>query len=108
MFTKPDCKLCNRLKANYDLSEVDVQEINKENAEGLSLLAYYGLIEEARKQLPILVIDSRPDSIFLGKTKVIEFDDICKYFRPLDCVGVVDDGYAVGKYDACLAGACHI
>lgn len=108
MFTKSDCKLCNRLKANYDLSGVDIQEIDGENAEGLSLLAYYGLIEIARKQLPILVIDDRPDSIFLGKTKVIEFDDICKCLKPLDCVGIKDEKYAVGKYDSCLTGVCHI
>ena len=59
LFTKDDCVLCARLKKQFDLSAMDVQvEVLGDNDAGaLAHLAWHGLVEKARKGLPILVLD---------------------------------------------------
>ncbi|MFZ5775153.1 MAG: hypothetical protein ACOY3Z_06700 [Thermodesulfobacteriota bacterium] len=59
LFTKEDCILCNQLKRQFDLAamEVRVEVLNSHDAEALAHLAWHGLVERARKSLPILVLD---------------------------------------------------
>lgn len=59
LFTKPECVRCNELKTSFDLSAlgVNVESLNPDNADALSHLAWHGLVETARKNLPILVLD---------------------------------------------------
>ncbi len=59
LFTKPECTRCNDLKNAFDLRAlgVSIENLGPDNAEGLSHLAWHGLVEAARKHLPILVLD---------------------------------------------------
>lgn len=59
LFTKPECKRCSELKRAFDLRamNINIESLEPENADALSHLAWHGLVEEARKSLPILVLD---------------------------------------------------
>ena len=59
LFTKDDCVLCAQLKKQFDLSAMDVQVevLGNNDAGALAHLAWHGLVEKARKGLPILVLD---------------------------------------------------
>ena len=59
LFTKPECKLCDQLKDRFDLNamEVQVEVLDTGDAGALAHLAWHGLVETARKTLPILVLD---------------------------------------------------
>lgn len=59
LFTKPECQLCDRLKSRFDLKgmKVDVEVLDTGDAAALAHLAWHGLVEAARKTLPILVMD---------------------------------------------------
>ncbi|MDF1577756.1 MAG: hypothetical protein RQ753_06530 [Desulfurivibrionaceae bacterium] len=59
LFTKPDCRLCDQLKRRFDLKgmEVDIEVLDTGDAGALAHLAWHGLVETARKTLPILVLD---------------------------------------------------
>jgi len=59
LFTKSDCSLCNQLKARYDLAalKINVEELDKGGAASLAHLAWHSLVEDARKSLPLLVLD---------------------------------------------------
>ncbi|OGR04252.1 MAG: hypothetical protein A2511_03235 [Deltaproteobacteria bacterium RIFOXYD12_FULL_50_9] len=59
LFTKPDCILCEQLKNSFDLEamQVNIEVLDSENAGPLAHLAWHGLIETARRTLPILVLD---------------------------------------------------
>lgn len=59
LFTKSDCTRCMELKNQFDLSAlgIKVEKLDSDNAEALSHLAWHGLVEAARKRLPILVLD---------------------------------------------------
>lgn len=59
LFTKEDCRLCLQLKRRFDLGamEVDVEILNDENSAALAHLAWHSLVETARRQLPLLVLD---------------------------------------------------
>lgn len=59
LFTKLDCTRCNDLKNMFDLKSmgINVESLDCDNADALSHLAWHGLVEAARKQLPILVLD---------------------------------------------------
>jgi glutaredoxin 2 len=71
LFTKPECKLCEQLKNNFDLKgmEVKVEVLEVGDAAALAHLAWHGLVETARKSLPILVLD---DSSAVADFSVIE------------------------------------
>ena len=59
LFTKDDCKLCDKLKTQFDLRAMDVhiEVLDNNDASALAHLAWHGLVETARKTLPILVLD---------------------------------------------------
>ncbi len=59
LFTKDDCKLCQQLKNQFDLKsmQVNIEILGKDDADALAHLAWHGLVETARKTLPILVLD---------------------------------------------------
>ncbi len=59
LFTKSDCTRCNELKNTFNLRAmgIAVENLDPDNADALSHLAWHGLVGVARKQLPILVLD---------------------------------------------------
>lgn len=59
LFTKRECVLCDRLKKQFDLSAMKVREevLDGDNADSLAHLAWHGLVDTARKTLPLLVLD---------------------------------------------------
>ena len=59
LFTKPDCSRCELLKEHFDLDamEVHVEILDTGDAGALAHLAWHGLVETARKSLPLLVLD---------------------------------------------------
>lgn len=59
LFTKEDCILCHQLKKRFDLLAMDVrvEVLGNNDAGPLAHLAWHGLVEAARKALPILVLD---------------------------------------------------
>ena len=71
LFTKQDCLLCQQLKNRFDLSamQVSVEQLDRDNADSLAHLAWHGLVETARKTLPLLVKD---DSSTVAEFPVIE------------------------------------
>lgn len=59
LFTKNDCRLCELLKRKFDFAalKVKVEVLDGHNAGALAHLAWHGLVETARKNLPVLVLD---------------------------------------------------
>ncbi len=59
LFTKLDCRLCEQLKAKFDLAalQVKVEVLDNSDAGALAHLAWHGLVDTARKNLPLLVLD---------------------------------------------------
>ena len=56
LFTKRLCSACQDIKRNFDLKAlgIDVEELD-DNPSALAELAWHELVEEAEKELPILV-----------------------------------------------------
>mgnify|MGYP005833197549 CR=1 FL=1 len=73
LFTKDGCTSCDYIKKNFDLPRlgVEVKDLSPENAEVLADLAWYGLVEEAGKRLPILVSDD--ETPYLGAEAVRDY-----------------------------------
>jgi hypothetical protein len=59
LFTKLDCRLCEQLKRKFDLAamQVKVEILDNSDAGALAHLAWHGLVDTARRQLPLLVLD---------------------------------------------------
>ncbi len=59
LFTKLDCRLCEQLKKKFDLAamQVNVEILDNNDAGALAHLAWHGLVDSARKTLPLLVLD---------------------------------------------------
>jgi len=59
LFTKTDCRLCEQIKDRFDLAALDVhiEVLDGGDPAALAHLAWHGLVETARKSLPILVLD---------------------------------------------------
>jgi len=59
LFTKLDCRLCEQLKMKFDLAamQVKVEILDNNDAGALAHLAWHGLVDTARKNLPLLVLD---------------------------------------------------
>jgi glutaredoxin 2 len=59
LFTKSDCRLCEQLKKKFDLAamQVKVEILDNNDAGALAHLAWHGLVDSARKNLPLLVLD---------------------------------------------------
>lgn len=73
LFTREGCGSCDYIKKNFDLARLGVQVrvLSADNAAALADLAWYGLVEEARRWLPILVCDD--DSPLLGPEAVRDY-----------------------------------
>lgn len=73
LFTKPGCEKCHYITAKFDLTTLGVAEesLGPENAEALAHLAWHELVEEAEKELPILVLDDM--SHISGAIKIKSF-----------------------------------
>ncbi len=59
LFTTHQCSRCREIHEVFILESLGIKEIilTGENAEALAELAWYGLVEQARQSLPILVCD---------------------------------------------------
>lgn len=59
LFSAPTCDKCTYIKKNFNLKELGVKvcELTEDNAEGLALLAWHGLVKRAEEGLPILVVE---------------------------------------------------
>lgn len=101
LFTKGNCVLCDQLKKQFDLAamEVQVEVLGNNDAGALAHLAWHGLVEKARKALPILVLD---DSSALH-----EFSQIESYLsnRATHCGIKVN---CRGKQAVCESGGCAL
>jgi hypothetical protein len=73
LFTKAGCASCDYIKKNFDLEQlgIEVRLLGERNADALADLAWYGLVEEAKRRLPILVRDD--DSSLLGAEAVRDY-----------------------------------
>lgn len=102
LFTKPECSLCDRLKSQFDLAamQVNVEVLGTENVDSLAHLAWHGLVETARKILPLLV---RDDSTILTEFPDIE-NELASRVR--QC-GLDFHGAAQGEV-ICRDGGCAI
>jgi glutaredoxin 2 len=77
LFTKSLCSACQEIKMDFDLKALGVQvdELGPENPEALAHLAWHELVEDAEKNLPILVLND--------SSAIMESDDIRTYLRRL-------------------------
>jgi len=102
LFTKLDCELCERLKEQFDLSalKVDIEVLDKQNAGALAHLAWHGLVDTARKRLPILVLD---DSSALS-----EYADITAYLAAVTNGGRQTAPHQAYGERACQTGMCTL
>jgi len=59
LFTTHQCSRCREIREVFILESLNIKEIilTSENAEALAELAWYGLVDQARQSLPILVCD---------------------------------------------------
>lgn len=57
LFSTPTCEKCTYIKNKFNLKHlgVKVEELTDDNADGLALLAWHGLVKKAEEGLPILV-----------------------------------------------------
>ena len=101
LFTKPDCILCEQLKTQFDLAamQVKVEVLDSENADPLAHLAWHGLVEAARKTLPILVLD---DSSNVAEFALIER----KLMDRANSIGLAFQ--ALSGQAACEFGVCRL
>ena len=101
LFTKDDCKLCEQIKSQFDLEAMDVhiEVLGSTDADALAHLAWHGLVETARKTLPLLVLDD--------SSTVDDFTNIESYLMSrADQLGVQirKTGAAAG----CESGSCAL
>ena len=102
LFTKPECKLCERLKDKFDLNamEVQVEVLDIGDAGALAHLAWHGLVETARKVLPILVLDD--------SSTVDDFSDIEQLLMSrADQFGIKYEGTTL-VVPMCETGTCAL
>ncbi len=101
LFTTDDCVLCTQLKKQFDLSamEVRVEVLGDNDAGALAHLAWHGLVERARKGLPILVLD---DSSALHEFPHIENHLLDRAAR----CGIAVQRH--GKQAGCDSGSCAL
>ena len=101
LFTTDDCVLCAQLKKQFDLStmEVQVEVLGDNDAGALAHLAWHGLVERARKGLPILVLD---DSSALHEFPHIENHLLDRAAR----CGIAVQRH--GKQAGCESGSCAL
>lgn len=101
LFTKDDCKLCEQIKSQFDLNAMDVhiEVLGKNDAGALAHLAWHGLVETARKTLPILVLDD--------SSAVHEFPHIENHLMSrADQCGIAYK--KAGQRAGCESGSCSL
>ncbi|MBU4176859.1 MAG: hypothetical protein ACYC0O_00710 [Desulfurivibrionaceae bacterium] len=103
LFTTDDCVLCAQLKKQFDLSAMDVQVevLGKNDAGALAHLAWHGLVERARKGLPILVLDDSSALHEFGHIKSQLLDRAARY-------GCGVAARHAGKQADCESGSCAL
>lgn len=71
LFTKSLCSACQQIKQEFDLKAfgVQVDELGPDNPDALAHLAWHELVEDAEKNLPILVLN---DSSAIRETEKIK------------------------------------
>jgi len=76
LFSTPACEKCSYIKKRFNLKSmgVRVEELTEDNAEGLALLAWHGLVKRAEEGLPILVIDS-------GKIVIRGYENVTRFLE---------------------------
>jgi hypothetical protein len=103
LFTKTDCRLCDLLKRKFDLAalEIKVEVLDGNDAGALAHLAWHGLVETARKNLPLLVLDDC--------SSIADFSQIERQLGGR-AAGVGLDGRQPGHLSAagCEAGNCSL
>lgn len=102
LFTKPECRLCEQLKSRFDLKamQVNVEVLDSGDAGALAHLAWHGLVETARKTLPVLVLDD--------SSTVADFSDIEKMLMSrADQFGIRYAGATV-VVPMCDTGTCAL
>ena len=59
LFTKVGCSKCDYIKDQFKLNEmgVAIEVLSQDNPEALAHLAWHELVDIAKKELPILVLD---------------------------------------------------
>ncbi|MDH5299674.1 MAG: hypothetical protein OEV91_11715 [Desulfobulbaceae bacterium] len=102
LFTREDCLLCARLKNSFDFDAmgVAVEVLDNDNAGALAHLAWHGLVEAARKSLPLLVLDD--------STAVADFHHIEQHLRDRAGRSGVDHQKTGGETVVCVSGACAL
>jgi len=103
LFTKDDCVLCDQLKKQFDLSamEVRVEVLGNNDAGALAHLAWHGLVEKARKALPILVLDDSSALDEFGHIESHLLDRAARY-------GCSVAARRSGKQAGCESGSCAL
>lgn len=101
LFTKDDCKLCQQLKDQFDLEamQITIEVLGRDDAAALAHLAWHGLVETARKTLPILVLD---DSSAVDDFAMIERHLSSKAYKH----GV--PAKKTAKKSSCADGSCRL
>jgi len=101
LFTKDDCLLCEQLKKQFDLAamEVHIEVLNNNDAGALAHLAWHGLVETARKTLPILVLDDSSSVHEFPSIENLLLDRAARY--GLSCV-------RAKRQATCEAGSCSL
>ncbi|OGQ97517.1 MAG: hypothetical protein A2521_09980 [Deltaproteobacteria bacterium RIFOXYD12_FULL_57_12] len=87
LFTKDDCVRCARLKRQFNLAamEVRVEVLDDTNSSALAHLAWHSLVEVARKNLPVLVLDDSSTEADFGRIEHLLTRRAIQYgvvFRP--------------------------
>lgn len=102
LFTKNDCRLCDQLKKKFDLNglEVNVEVLDGNDAGALAHLAWHGLVETARKGLPLLVLDD--------SSSVVEYGQIERHLRDRAANRGICLVKASGPAAACDSGSCAL
>jgi hypothetical protein len=59
LFTKNLCSACQDVKKDFDLKALGVKVQQLDGPEALAELAWHELVEEAEKELPLLVIGNQ-------------------------------------------------
>ncbi|MBU1709391.1 MAG: hypothetical protein KKE17_05225 [Proteobacteria bacterium] len=100
LFTKRECVLCDRLKKQFDLSamKVQVEVLDGDNADSLAHLAWHGLVDTARKTLPLLILDD--------SSNVQDFVHIEMELSARAALYGVGHKTPVQQHQSCDAGSC--
>ncbi len=100
LFTKLDCRLCEQLKKKFNLAamQVKVEVLDNNDAGALAHLAWHGLVDIARRHLPLLVLD---DCSALEDFGAIEEHLIATAERR----GIAYQGM-IAEVSACNGGSC--